>query len=95
MRWPTKPVFLRKTGLTGLPPGCKSRSATWQKQHHMPEYRAYIIGYDGHFQSSVNLECADDAEASDEAKKLVDGHDVELWQRDRMVAKFEHSAEGP
>jgi hypothetical protein len=38
------------------------------------------------FKSSVNLECADDAEASDEAKKLVDGYDVELWQRNRMVA---------
>jgi hypothetical protein len=37
----------------------------------MPEYRAYIIGQDGHFQSSVNLECADDAEASEAAKKLL------------------------
>jgi hypothetical protein len=44
----------------------------------MPEYRAYVISHGGHFQSSVNLECADDAEASDAAKKLVDGHDVEL-----------------
>jgi hypothetical protein len=30
----------------------------------MPEYRAYIIGRDGHFYRAVNLDCADDADAS-------------------------------
>ena len=24
------------------------------------------------------------------AQQLVDGHDVELWQLDRKIAKFEH-----
>jgi hypothetical protein len=61
----------------------------------MPEYRAYIIGQDGHFQSSINLVCADDAEASETTRQLLDGHDVELWQWDRMVAKFEHTPKGP
>jgi hypothetical protein len=56
----------------------------------MPEYRAYIVGQDRHLYSSKSLDCADDVEASEAAKQLVDGHDVELWQRDRMVAKFEH-----
>jgi hypothetical protein len=60
----------------------------------MPEYRACIIGRDGHFQSSVNLECADDAEASVSARKLEDDHDVELWQGARMVAKFGHTQKG-
>jgi hypothetical protein len=60
----------------------------------MPEYRAYIIGQDGHFQSSINLECADDAEASEAARKLLGSHDVELWQGGRMVAKFEHTPKG-
>jgi hypothetical protein len=46
----------------------------------MPEYRAYIIGPGGHFQSSINLECADDAEASEATQKLLGRHDVELWQ---------------
>jgi hypothetical protein len=55
----------------------------------MPEYRVYIIGSDGHFYSAVPLECADDDEARERAKQLVDGHDVELWQRDRKVATFE------
>jgi chromosomal replication initiation ATPase DnaA len=44
----------------------------------MPEYRAYIIGSDGHFQSSVPLICPDDETAKDQAKQLVDGHDVEI-----------------
>jgi hypothetical protein len=56
----------------------------------MPEYRVYIIGADGHFYNSVPLECADDSEAIEQAKQLVDGHDVELWQRDRKIAKFDH-----
>jgi hypothetical protein len=56
----------------------------------MPEYRAYIVGHDGHFQEAVPLVCADDAEATEKAKRLVDGHDVELWERDRKVASFDH-----
>jgi hypothetical protein len=55
----------------------------------MPHYRAYIIGWDGHFQNAVELDCADDKAAMESAKQFVDGHDVELWQRDRMIAKFE------
>lgn len=56
----------------------------------MPEYRAYIIGQDGHFHTAVPLECADDAEAMEQAEQLIDGHDVELWQRDRKIARFDH-----
>jgi hypothetical protein len=55
----------------------------------MPDYRAYLIGSDGHFYKSIVLEAPDDAAAIFSAKNLVDGHDVELWQRDRKVAKFE------
>jgi len=56
----------------------------------MPEYRAYIIGSDGHVLSAVPLECADDAEAMKQAEQLVDGYDVELWQRARKIARFDH-----
>ena len=54
----------------------------------MAEYRAYIIGVDGHFVRAVELLCPDDATAKKYAKQLVDGHDVELWQGDRRVAQF-------
>ena len=55
----------------------------------MPEYRAYIIGLDGHFYGVVPLDCADDAEAMERAKQLLDGHDIELWQLDRKVARLD------
>ena len=61
----------------------------------MPEYRIYIIGSDGHFHSAVPLKCDDDAEAMKQAEQLVDGHDVELWQRDRKVAMFKRKPKIP
>jgi hypothetical protein len=53
--------------------------------------RVYIVGSEGHFFNSVELECADDTEAMEQAKRHVDGHDVELWQRDRIIAVLKHS----
>jgi hypothetical protein len=61
----------------------------------MPDYRAYIIGSDGHFFEAIPLDCADDAEAMEKAKRLADGRDVELWQRDRKVARFDHKQPKP
>jgi hypothetical protein len=55
----------------------------------MQHYRVYIMGWDGHILSAVDLFCADDDAAKERAKQLVDGHDVELWQLDRKVAAFE------
>ena len=55
----------------------------------MPDYRAYLIGPDGHFWKSIALDVPDEAAAIVAAKQLVDGHDVELWQRDRKIGKFE------
>jgi hypothetical protein len=55
----------------------------------MPEYRAYIIGIDGHFIKAEFLSNhANDAAAIEAARQLVDGHDVELWDRDRMVIRL-------
>jgi hypothetical protein len=59
----------------------------------MKDYRAYIINDDGHFGKAVNLFCEDDEEAKEKAKRLVDGHDVELWQRERKVALFKRKPE--
>lgn len=55
----------------------------------MAEYRAVIVGADGHFIRAVELVCPDDETAKEYAKQLVDGHDVELWQLERQIAKFE------
>ena len=54
----------------------------------MPEYRAYLIGPDGHFVERVELVCADDEAAKEQAKSLADGHDVELWQEARRITEF-------
>jgi hypothetical protein len=58
----------------------------------MPDYRVYIIGQDGHFQKAIPLDCPDDSTAIQSAKRLIDGHDIELWQRDRKIARFPRKA---
>jgi hypothetical protein len=55
----------------------------------MQYYRAYMMSPDGHIFRAIGLHCADDEAAKERAKQLVDGHDVELWQRDRRIAAFE------
>jgi hypothetical protein len=56
----------------------------------MLEYRVYIMGSDGHIQSRIDLLCQDESTAKERAKQLVDGHDVELWQGTRKLARFYH-----
>jgi hypothetical protein len=57
----------------------------------MLDYRAFIIGPDGHVQNRVDLRCKDDAEAISVAKQVVGGHDVELWQLNRHIETFKHN----
>jgi hypothetical protein len=65
-------------------------SRTWfWGAHHMPDYRAYIVGEDGHFVGYEPLVCPNDAEAIEKAKRLVNGRDVELWSGGRFVIKLE------
>jgi hypothetical protein len=54
----------------------------------MAEYRAYTIGIDGHIVGFEALVCADDVEAINDAKRLVDGHDIELWSGVRLVIRL-------
>ena len=54
----------------------------------MREYRAYIIGHDGHIQKSFEFRCSDDEVAKKQAKQYVDRQDVELWHRAQKVAAF-------
>jgi hypothetical protein len=53
-------------------------------------YRVYIIGQDGRFIKSIDLSCVDDGAAIESAKH---GHDIELWQRDRRIARFDSKRE--
>ncbi len=54
----------------------------------MPDYRAYIIGPDGHFYETAALDAPDGAAEIEAAKRLIDDHDVELWQLDREIRKL-------
>jgi hypothetical protein len=56
-------------------------------------YRIYFVGSDGLFSGAQLLECADDQEAIQTARQLVDGHDVELWKGERFVARFLHEGQ--
>jgi hypothetical protein len=60
----------------------------------MAEYRAYILAPDGHIIKDVDLDCPSDDAAKEAAKKLVDGHDVELWQFGRRIETFKHNPPG-
>jgi hypothetical protein len=59
----------------------------------MIHYRAYLIGFDGHFLKVVDIVTENDETASERARQLVDGHDVELWQQERRIALFKRNPE--
>ncbi len=54
----------------------------------MQDYRAYVIGPDGHIMNRVDLWCQDDEAAKERAKQLVADYDVELWLLNQKVAVF-------
>ena len=56
----------------------------------MQDFCILVIGEDGHVTSRVDLWCADEADAKEWAKQLVDRQDVELWHRDQRIAIFHH-----
>ena len=56
----------------------------------MDGYYAYIIGLDGRIINRVDLAFDNEEDAMERAQGLVDGHDVELWQRDRKIATLSH-----
>jgi hypothetical protein len=56
----------------------------------MDGFYAYIVDEDGHVINRVDLRFEKQEDAAERAKSLVDGHDVELWQRDRKIATFKH-----
>jgi hypothetical protein len=55
----------------------------------MSVYQAYIVGMHSRSIGVVRLDCVDDDSAVKSARRLVDSHDVELWQQDRPVARFD------
>ncbi|WP_426615556.1 hypothetical protein [Bradyrhizobium sp. McL0616] len=55
----------------------------------MSAYRALIMGLHDRPIRMIQMDCIDDESAISSAERLVDGHNVELWQMDRPVARFD------
>lgn len=58
----------------------------------MAEYRAYAVGPDGHFREFEPLICADDHEAIEKAKCLINPYGIELWSGNRFIKKLDAAA---
>jgi hypothetical protein len=52
------------------------------------EYRAYVVGPDGHFLRSHGFDAANDDAAFKHARQFVNGYDIELWSGARLVGKL-------
>lgn len=53
-----------------------------------PYYRAYVMGRDDRILKAIELDCRTDEEAVRTAQGHVDGHDIELWERGRLIARL-------
>ena len=54
----------------------------------MHQYRIYTFRDDGHFSCVQRIECADEREAVQKARRLVNHQDGELWESDHLIARF-------
>ena len=52
----------------------------------MQDYRAFVLGPDGHITNRYDFWAPDDEAAREQAKQLQHGHDLELWHHDRKIA---------
>ena len=55
----------------------------------MIEYRVYFVGSDGHFVGFQGLSCPDDAEAIEQARRLIGSQSAELWSGERFIVRLE------
>jgi hypothetical protein len=54
----------------------------------VPNYRAYIVGPDGHFIGVHEFTAPDRGEATKTALGYVNGHAVELWEGAERIGTF-------
>ena len=55
----------------------------------MPTYRVYSVTSDGHIVGPAAVViCKNDQEAILRAQQLKNGHDLELWDQDKFIAKI-------
>lgn len=75
-----------------VPDGFRGALDLWSRNWGTPviEYRAFIVGDDGHFIGFEPIICRDDEEAIVKAQSFLDGHDIELWTGPRLVTRLKH-----
>jgi hypothetical protein len=55
----------------------------------MPYYEAYVLTEDDHISAPPHIiACGTDQEAIQRSTKLVNGHDIELWEGPRLVTRL-------
>ena len=54
----------------------------------MPHYRTYLLDQNGRISNAIDMECTDDEQAKECAKKFLSNRNAELWHEDRLVATY-------
>jgi len=50
------------------------------------DYRAYALDDEGHIIAVHEFDCSSDEEAKQTVARMLDGHDLEVWQLNRRIA---------
>lgn len=56
----------------------------------MREYRVYVLDPEDHVKRRHDFTAVDDADAMKQAHQSLDGHDLEIWNLDRVVGRLSH-----
>jgi hypothetical protein len=57
----------------------------------MPSYRMFLMGHGRRIVGPpTDFDAATDDEAVGQARQLLDGHDIEVWQRERFITRLAH-----
>jgi hypothetical protein len=57
----------------------------------MLDYRIYTFTSDNHIADAAVINCETDQEAIEKARQLMEGRDIEVWQRARRLARIKAS----
>ena len=60
----------------------------------MQNYRTYFLDQDGHISNAIDMECTDDEQAKECAKKFLSDRNAELWKGGSLIAVYT-SGRGP
>ena len=87
-----RPVNRSRNEPVGLPKR-RPRATAELRCEQVGHYRLYCLDKAGKVASADWVEADDDQAAIGVAKEKQDGHSLELWQRDRLVARLDMRGE--